>query len=613
MSTQANALIASDFVVCVTLRVVPDVFNAGWLWNRVRNGQEGVLLLGALKRHPRRVVRTSGQRQETYYSHVHIYIPERDYVRDQRLEEGFGCRALLQELQRLHERDLGSHLAENDTIRYRLEPDPSLRSGEVRALFGRAIYLPADDEAPAFRIEVADDEQQGSWEEVGLIYPNQRLTLLNGDRRTSSFAVMNWPFPGNESILLLQQPGTPTLVNVMEEPPACLSLSDDDQGGVVACDQRNRELRLRVVALAVDAKLPASSKQISPASHSEKKPLTPVVNLANASRAVPDLGSSLGPDPLSDPPLDLGANPFAATDGDYAMVDHWGRREPVLGIPVYFEESPVPPISPEFSSALTPVPTSAPTPVPTSPAPASAPTPVPAPAPALDQHTWIPKRPAVYIRVAGVALQRLSTYATAGISDWRISFSRAGELVLDRHPDAAARLRIDSADQLFGEVAEESTPLALPGRWQPFPELDLEFIAAPSSMTTHYLGWVWLPTPLALPVPRERAVSFGRGSEADIAPRLLTDPRSLRWEGDPNKSAEISAEYLGLSRRHLRLQARRDDWWVSLESQSMPVYRLASSGDLLDVLTPGVDTATAAKPGDLLVAGGYVLALGAVE
>jgi hypothetical protein len=50
-----------------------------------------------------------------------------------------------------------------------------------------------------------------------------------------------------------------------------------------------------------------------------------------------------------------------------------------------------------------------------------------------------------------------------------------------------------------------------------------------------------------------------------------------------------------------------------LESQNMSVYRLAPSGEVLDVLSPGVDTAAAAKPGDLLVAGGYVLALGAVE
>jgi len=51
---------------------------------------------------------------------------------------------------------------------------------------------------------------------------------------------------------------------------------------------------------------------------------------------------------------------------------------------------------------------------------------------------------------------------------------------------------------------------------------------------------------------------------------------------------------------------------VQLESQNMPVYRLAPSGDLLDVLSPGVNTAVTAQPGELLVAGGYVLALGAV-
>jgi hypothetical protein len=230
----------------------------------------------------------------------------------------------------------------------------------------------------------------------------------------------------------------------------------------------------------------------------------------------------------------------------------------------------------------------------------------------MDQQTWIPRRSAAGLQVMGVALQRLSTYAMAGISDWRLSFNRIGGLVLDAHPEAVAWLRIDSADRVFGEVAGLSSPLELPGVWQPFPELELELYAVPRPMAGHYLGWMRLPTPLELPVPRGRAVSFGRGAEADIAPRLLADPRSLRWEGNPAKSVGISAESLGLSRRHLCLQVRRDDWWVQLESQNMPVYRLTPSGDLLDVLTPGVNTATEAKPGELLVAGGYVLALGAV-
>jgi hypothetical protein len=254
MTTHPNALIASDYVICVNLRAVPDIFNAEWLWDRVRIGQEGVLLLEALKRHPRRIARSAGQRQETYYSHVVIRISERDSIRDERLEDGFGRHLLLRELRRLHERDLGEHLAENATIRYRLEPDPMLRPGEVQALFGRAIHLPADDEAPVFRIEVTADGQS-DWREVGSIYPGQRLTLLNGDRRASSYAVVAWPFPGNESILLLQRSEAPTLVDVVEEPPACLNLTGDGQGGFVARDHRGRGLRLRVVALSADVEL----------------------------------------------------------------------------------------------------------------------------------------------------------------------------------------------------------------------------------------------------------------------------------------------------------------------------------------------------------------------
>ncbi|QQS54771.1 MAG: hypothetical protein IPM89_02670 [Candidatus Competibacteraceae bacterium] len=572
MTTHPNALIASDYVICVTLRAVPDIFNAEWLWDRVRSGQEGVLLLEALKRHPRRIARSSGQRQETYYSHVVIRISERDSIRDERLEDGFGHRLLLRELRRLHERDLGEHLAENATVRYRLEPDPVLRPGEVQALFGRAIYLPADDEAPAFRIEVTADGQS-DWRDVGSIYPGQRLTLLNGDRRASSFAVVAWPFPGNESILLLRQSRAPTQVDVVEEPPACLNLSSDGQGGFVARDHRGRGLRLRVVAL--------SSAGVEPSTLAEQAPPeSPARPEQRRVAPVTDLGQ-----PAS------GSKPSAPADGDYTMIDHWGRREPVFGIPVHFEEPSAPPAAILESS----------------------PSPAPASPNGLDQHTWIPRRPAACLQVVGLALQRLSTYAAAGISDWRISFNRAGGLVLDNHPDAAAWLRIDSADRLFGEVVGLSASLEPPSVWRPFPDLELEFLAAPSSMAGHYLGWVRLPTPLALPVPRERAVSFGRGSEADIAPRLLADPRSLRWEGKPNKTVGISAEYLGLSRRHLRVQVRREDWWVQLESQNMSVYRLAPSGEVLDVLSPGVDTAAAAKPGDLLVAGGYVLALGAVE
>jgi len=599
MTTHLDALVASDYVVCATLRKVPDVFNAELLWERVRSGQEGVCLTEALKRHPR-TPRTR-QRKETRYSQVIIRIPERDYVRDDRLEDRFRQRALLRELQCLHEHELSRYLAEHATIRYRVEPDMGLRPGEAQFLFGRAISIPADDDQPLFRIQAATDGQS-EWREQGLIYPGQRLTLLNGDRRASSIAVTAWPFISGESVLLILRPGPPIMVDVVAEPPSCLTVTGDDSGRFLVRDRRGRGLRLQIAALTA-VKEPSILRepaihQASTALQSDEEPRAASDREALESAALESAG------------------PINLPDEDFPRTDPWGRREPVLGISLDFEE-------PEHSLSSADTPSSRAGQghgegggnEPETPLEASTPSPLP-PLPVSqggDQQTWIPRRPSACLHVSGVALQRLSTYASAGISDWRLSFNRSGGLVLDHHPDAAAWLRIDNADQIFGEVAGLSAPLNLPGVWQPFPELELELYAVPAPMAAHYLGWLRLATPLALPVPRERAVSFGRGSEADIAPRLLADPRSLRWGGSTAKTVGISAEYLGLSRRHLRLQVRRDDWWAQLESQNMPVYRLTPSGDLLDVLTPGVNTATEAKPGELLVVGGYVLTLGAVD
>jgi hypothetical protein len=585
LTTHPDALIASDYVICAMLRKVADVFSVELLWQPSRRRPEGITLLEALQRCPR--TPPDRQRKQTGYSHIIVRIPERDYVRDDRLEDGLGRLTLLRELQRLHQQELGDALAERAAIRYRLEPDPVLRAGEVQFVFGRAIYLPTVGEQPAFQIQAAmdkDKEPGSDWRDVAPIYPDQRLTLLNGDRRASSIAVTAWPFPGGESVLLVLRSLTPALVDVVAEPPGGLILNGDGEGGFSARDRRGRGLRLRVVT-------PTAADTAEPVAR-EPAPV----------RIAPEPPPALSP-PIPDPNNDeagWSAEPIISTVDDLPLVDRWGRREPVLGW------------SPEFDPPLEPMPEVELLPLPHQP-PSAPPQLELREPPGLDQRTWIPQQATVYLRVMGIALQRLSAYATAGLSDWRIGFNPVGGLVPSDHPDAAAWLRVDNADRLFGEVVGLATLLDLPGIWQPFPTLTLEFYAAPTPMTTHYLGWVRLPEALALPVPHGKAVSFGRGSEADIAPRLLADPRSLRWDGNAAKTVGINAEYLGLSRRHLRVQARRDDWWIQVESQNMPVFRLTASGELLDVLSPGVNTVTTAKPGELLVAGGYVLALGAVS
>ncbi len=324
MTTYPDALVASDYVVCATLRKIPDVFNVELLWERIRSGQEGLFLLEALKRHPR--APRARQRQEMYYSQVIVRIPERDYIRDDRLEDGLGRRTLIRELQRLHQQELGRFLAENAAIRYRVEPDSALRPGEAQFLFGRAIYVPAEGETALFRIEAAA-EGRGEWRDLGPIYPGQRLTLLNGDRRASSFAVMAWPFIGGESVLLMLRADPSGVVDVVAEPPGCLTLTGDEAGGFLARDRRNRGLRLRVTAPAAHVEPSMAQEPLADVAASVELPVREsAASIAGAPESVRE----------SEPPL-------TPMDEDYPQVDPWGRREPVLGISVDFND-PTPPL-----------------------------------------------------------------------------------------------------------------------------------------------------------------------------------------------------------------------------------------------------------------------------
>lgn len=87
LTTHPDALIASDYVICAMLRKVADVFSVELL-EPSRRRPEGMTLLEALQRCPRTL--PDRQRQQTCYSHIIVRIPERDYVRDDRLEDGWG-------------------------------------------------------------------------------------------------------------------------------------------------------------------------------------------------------------------------------------------------------------------------------------------------------------------------------------------------------------------------------------------------------------------------------------------------------------------------------------------------------------------------------------------
>lgn len=469
----------TDYVVGATLHDVADVFNVENLWERAkRRGRQDEFLMEALTAHPR--TRPSRHRPETCFYHVIVRISTVDYDHDEWVDDGFNRAALIRDLVVVHTQKLGQYVPAGETVRYGVEADPALPKGQVRFLFGRAVYLPGDGERPIYRLYRSGEKRT----ELGVVYPGQRLTLLNGDPYASTFPVPNWPFTAGVSVLLRVKPDqTPTL---RAEP----------NGSLTVWKEGERIFRIRDSHAAC---------------------------------------------------LDLHIEPLLVRDTD--RLDEVPTWTPGGGPP---DSKP---------------------------------------------RLW----------VIGIALQRPSLHAKAGLRGGRLGFDRHGALVGCQDPNAVAWLRIDDADQLWGEAAGDSTLLSPPTVWHPHEDLSLELSSAPAAMAEHYCGWVRLPRPVPLPAPLGRWFCLGRGAEAELNPGLLDDPDALIWNG----VQDVRLEQLTLSRRHLSLRLDANGWTVRLESQTWPAYRLAPSGESTQVLSVkdcGRESAT--ESGAWLVVGGYLLELG---
>lgn len=470
----------TDYVVCATLHGVPDVFNVENLWERARRRQKGEYLMEALSQHLR--TRQSRHRPETCFHHVIVRIPTADYDRDEWVDDGFNRAALIRDLVVVHAQKLGRYVPEGETVRYSVEADPALPKDQVRFLFGRAVYLPGDGERPTYRLYRQGEKRA----ELGVVYPGQRLTLLNGDPYASTFPVPDWPFTAGVSVLLRVKPDqTPTL---RAEPNDSLTVRKEGER---------------------------------------------IFRISDSHAAC----------------LDLSIEPPSVRDTD--------RR--------------------------------------------------------VEVPTWTPgggpphSKPRLW--VVGIALQRPSLHAKAGLRGGRLGFDRHGALVRCQDPSAEAWLRIDDEDRLWGETTGDRMPLSPPTVWHPHEDLSLELGSAPAGMDEHYCGWARLPRPipLSVPAPFGRWFCVGRDAEAELNPGLLDDPDALIWNG----AQTVRPEQLMLSRRHLSLRQDTNGWTVRLESQTWPAYRLAPSGEsgqVLSVEDRGREWAI--EPGAWLVVGGYLLELG---
>ena len=216
-------------------------------------------------------------------------------------------------------------------------------------------------------------------------------------------------------------------MDVVEEPPACLNLTGDGQGGFVARDHRGRGLRLRVVALSADMELPTLPEQASPESPArpERQPV-----------AVADLGK-----PVS------GSKPSAPADGDCHDDRSLGPARTGVRHPNTFREPSAPPAAILESS----------------------PPPRPRRRRTRPAHLDSPSTGGLLCRwwaspCNACRPMRRPVSATGGSA----SIARADWCWITI-PTPPPGCGIDSADRLFGEVVGLSAPLELPACGSHFP------------------------------------------------------------------------------------------------------------------------------------------------
>jgi hypothetical protein len=219
-----------------TLNRVSDVFNAEALWQA-----PGLALLNRrpflrdlLERAPRE---QRGRAATRCFSHVTLVLPQDEVDDDRHLTRGARVRDLAQTLQALHQKDFGDLLGQ-DEVRYHVLGSDCLEPGQVEVKFGHAVYLPAPGEEVLYTVSVSRDS--AIWQPLCPVYPNQRLTVLGGDRARATHAVPGWPFAADGNILLIND-GPDAPLEVQVRPKEAFDCGFDAAGGYYTIRARGVE------------------------------------------------------------------------------------------------------------------------------------------------------------------------------------------------------------------------------------------------------------------------------------------------------------------------------------------------------------------------------------
>lgn len=564
-------------------------FDAEELWRsaRTQTGLRGGLR-AVINAHPH-----MGDRRLP--TSIVLELPEELIEHDNRIG-GNSVDTLLAGLTELYLKDNKDRLKGGELPRFAAVTAADLPPNQIRVRMGAAIYVPGEDDNPAWTVQSSLDGTIWARHNTYSIPSGQRLWILGGSPDYASAACVDWPFPCEFGVAVVARPDSAEL-QLSSEPlkelkivfntdlrcyvvtrahkPAGQAWDGGDAGnGQEASVEPVLYLRTeRLLPLALDCQPSRDEAQQA----SELRASKPQPGAAKATPSTPAPGRV-----QSETPAGAAEQPAPAPKE---------RREPMLDA-VTGGGWVTPPVDPDVALTLLAEPKS-----PLKPVPA-----------ALDNAATmlaaLPDGPLARLSLDGIALQRPSNFASHGVKGLQFGVSALGSVVQADSPLRAFRFDVLQSDEVRVTTASGTRSLTL---GDPLPlargKQQLELKSLPKELTNYYIGWLRLPLGEPVTLVRGQTIGVGRQMEA------LQPLKPLAGTGFLAQVPDLTGDQMGMSRKHFELQANLADDGSHLVLEVRPLG--ANTVVALDEQMEYVGTATADQPikllpGHCLVVGHYV-------
>ncbi|MES2152017.1 MAG: hypothetical protein V4508_19745 [Pseudomonadota bacterium] len=205
------------------------------------------------------------------------------------------------------------------------------------------------------------------------------------------------------------------------------------------------------------------------------------------------------------------------------------------------------------------------------------------------------------VRLAALALPRMSRYRDSGALALEIGFDRALALAAPGQP-AAVGIAVDASDGMYALTEAGRERVNAPACITPADGPTLKLLAVDPGLSERYAALLCLPQAEGVAVASGVRLVFGRNTPVLAALRVLDSPRFLRRA---DGVAAASADRLGLSRSAFSFEAVSGGYRIVRQSATQALFHLDGQ---LTMVAAIVDDAPYVLPaGHHLVAGHYVL------